>query len=814
MEVSIAGSKVYEKAAKNQEDVWCLIHCILRSICSRSGSTAPGDQVRNEPLRDLSDEQLVEVSKEAINTSLSWTKVIDSLPPSESALIDQMQRETVQMISQCFWVAPLADSILEYLSFVVESAPSFHHFLPSDTLKKIIQSDQVGAWLKSLESEGDAPEGVRIATFIDALVDLEDLSSPQWVHNGSLNHIIPILHAFLNVPGVPGVENAVASISLDIWTRIADGLNDWVGSDDADVVVITELQKVIVEASPKMRLPEEELNGHDIWDQDERVKFSAFRQDYDDYLLACHTSTAEFVVNFVYQNVVAAMAGNDWSLFESTAYSLGTLSEVISNNEGRDWVYQGVYQSPTWHSICIGQLSIPVKAGQGVVNLIAASTKFLQCHREYLIPCLQYLFSGLSDGDQSSLASEAIQTLCDSRRSDLTSALPQLLSSLSVLDQMHPAHQRRIFFSLAAIIQALLSEEAKVQPLKDLLQILFQQGGRLEEMRRQQDEDTLSAAAAFLRNLAGIGRGLRAPEENVIALDESKSEQSDFWISGPGAEVQNMILQALTQILQSFPSNDTTAAACEVLKAGYTEKDPFAFRFSPSVNGQFLVPLIQKDTPDIEQILSTTTAFFASHAWSADAVRAEFDRTVVAICGVHRQLLDDHAVGRTWTDQEFSYSSLDLLDSLLLRYCDLLLAVGTAPAGTPILPTIFEFALHCLRNPDILPRKSATKFWATAFDLSGYNSRLGPEISFKWDKALEPIIPHFATIILQLIAGECARSEIDVISLPLRRFVEKKYSAARGLLKTLIDDPNVLPSSAQANVTGTVRQAFVQKVLT
>ena len=796
-----AGAKVFEKAAKNNFDVWFLIHSVL------SSSISPEARAQG-PLRDFSDDELLSSAQDGIGTALSWTKTSDSLPAKDLSSDSSIQREAVVLITRCFWAESLAETTIEFLTYVVESAPTFQHYIPKDALREIILSPQVNSWCSSLLDEGDAPEGVRMATFIDAIVDLENLSEPDWVHEGSLQHILPILHAFLTVPGVPGIDNGVTSIALDIWTRVADGLSDWAGTDPAEVQVKQDLRQAVEEVFPKTLLKENQLAGHNVSDRDERTKFLTFRQDFDDLLLASYSYNADFIVEFVHHKISQALDSRNWAEFESSAHSLARLSEDTFHDERKDLVYQQVYDHQTWQAIRSGGITVPHQVLQAMTNLIAKSTKFLELHEQYLIPCLEFCFKRLSDHDATWLASEAIQSLCDSRRKSLVPALPQFFSALSSLDEISLAEQRPIFESVAAIIQALPSEEAKIEPLKELVNVLFRQGARLEEMRRHNDEDVNSAAASFVRSLAHIGRGLRAPDETVVALDDEPHPQSGFWISGSGAEVQHMILQALTQILQAFPSNEVTTVACEVFKAGYTEKDPFPFRFAPSITAQFLVPLIQKDHPRIGEILATASSFLASYAWNNNAVKDEYGQIIQAVCGNQRQILDESAAGQQSSDPDFANGSLELLESTMLRYGGLLL--GLDPSN---LSTIFEFAMFSLKTPDILPRRAATKFWAIAFDLSGYNSRLGPDVSSGWDQVLLPVMPHFASIIIQLVAGECSRSEIEAVSLPLKRFIEKQPNPARNLLKTLIDDPNILPPSAQSNVDSSARQAFVQKIL-
>ena len=803
---TLAGSKVYDRAARNAEDVWFLVRCLMESVQKRSG-ISPGSFHANDVLGHVSEEDVVVLARETISTALSWTKAGDLLTNVEAADLKDLLQDTVSSITACFFVAPLADAVMEFLSYIVETVISFQRFIPKESLPALVESDQVRQWLETLTEDGEASEGVRVATFLDALVDMEDFSSPEWAEEGSLNYLLPIFHALLQVPGVPGVENAVASICLDIWTRLADGFSDWVGSSDADDWVKSELQKVVVEAFPKTTLPKEELDPPGIWDQDERTKFNSFHQDYVDFLMACHTSIPGFVIGFLHQKVVESLRDGNWSVYESATYGIADFADTFGHDGERDEVYQNIFESQVWRSICSNQLSVPLKARQATVNLIACSAKFLQRHEEYLPTCMAFLFSRLGDESQAYLASEAINTLCYARRASLIPALPEFFSALTALNNMKLEEQRRIFASVAAVIQALPSEEAKVEPLKELLKCLFRQGARIPQTGDQQDEDTKSAAAAFLYSLASIGKGLRAPEETAIAIDEEPTPQSNFWVSGSGSEVQNMILQALFEVFHNFRSYEVTCAACEVFKAGYTEKDPFPFRFAPSISAQFLVPLIQKDGANVGDVLSTITSFFASHAWSAKSIQNEFQQVVLTICQNQRQLIDSYSAGQAWEEQAFTSGSLDLLESVLLRYCPQLLEIQG------VLPQIFEFALLCLRNPDILPRRSATKFWTTAFDLSGYNSRLCPDVSPKWDQALAPIMPHFAALILQLAAGECARSEIEAISQPLRRFVEKQGNQAKNLFKSLIEDRRVMPASSMSNLDSAARQAFVQKVL-
>jgi hypothetical protein len=196
----------------------------------------------------------------------------------------------------------------------------------------------------------------------------------------------------------------------------------------------------------------------------------------------------------------------------------------------------------------------------------------------------------------------------------------------------------KVLEGIAAIIQALPTDEDKAQVLERILDYLRQQAiVARDEAARDLSDAAYSRSLLVLRCIASIGKGLRT--ENEVVLEPSDSGNGDsqsltFWNSGRGADAQSLIIQSMRLPMTEVPRDASTIeAACDILKAGFTEKaGPYVF---PPMVAVSFVKSIHLGSAGTDMVMGTAPAFLASHSAHPEHIREE---TVALIVHVYESI--------------------------------------------------------------------------------------------------------------------------------------------------------------------------------
>jgi hypothetical protein len=97
-----------------------------------------------------------------------------------------------------------------------------------------------------------------------------------------------------------------------------------------------------------------------------------------------------------------------------------------------------------------------------------------------------------------------------------------------------------------------------------------------------------------------------------LEYQERYDELTQFWIMGGGAIIQEHIRNIVEQLPATLPrSGDMIEAACNIFRAGFTEKNPGPFVFSPTSIVEFLLKANRK-TPRIGAVIGTACSLVSS----------------------------------------------------------------------------------------------------------------------------------------------------------------------------------------------------------
>ena len=722
---------------------------------------------------------------------------------------------SVALIAQSFQFSALADTVVEVLTGLAQSTPQYYCKIGSGVVDSIIESKQAEIWVATLRNGDFSPDVMHYPELLVSLVELEDLSLPAYFVDQKLNKVMRILHLLLQCDGPAVVEDQVCSMVLEAFGQLAEGFVDWTGEHAGDDSIKNLLTAVCHSSLAKAQYPSEEMDeSTQTWDASDRSKLKDFRHDVEDFFLSSFSSLGPRLLHDVAHVLTNDDTRDSWASFEAGLFCLGTLSESMANDtDFYDGIVFSIFSTNQWNAIMQNTTPVPSRAQHGAIDYIARNTAYLERHQEQLVPCLNFLFSSLHSHTSTTAASRAINTLCTTHRSTLTAAIPQFIATLTQLPPVPSEDKQRLFGAVAAIVQALPSEDRKLQPLSEVLDILFLHFQTLLTLANGPHEDILLQNLDLLQTLAAIGKGLRTPADVPVDLDTEVHPSSQYWKTGAGKSVQDNAVGLFDQIFStSNPCFDEKiiAAACDFIKTGYTEQDPSPFKFPPQVSVDFFSRTIHLSTPNVNAVMAAASAFLASSP--PDSLGTAFQTLITAVIDAQRTLLTTSAQTKQYADHDFTYSSLDFFVRLLPKWGGRLFSL---PSSAEPLQLLFEFALAALENPDTLPRRSSASFWTALFELSGYPAiaALSPSASATLLAFLQQYSARFTAALVRLLGGECARSELDALSEPLRKFVGKQTQLARGLLREAVrEEARVLTERALGAVDLAGRLRFVGQV--
>jgi hypothetical protein len=202
--------------------------------------------------------------------------------------------------------------------------------------------------------------------------------------------------------------------------------------------------------------------------------------------------------------------------------------------------------------------------------------------------------------------------------------------------------KERIVGAIAAVVQAIPSEEEKHGPLSQVLRFVeidFEQCLGFAAIGNNEEAEAHGLEA--LRCLASIAKGLQVPGDLPVELDsvEGSDTLTQFWTIGDGANLQSHICTLIERTVATLPrSGDAVEAACSVFRAGFAEKLPGPFVFPPSSVANFLLKA-NIGTPRIGAVISTACSLVSSHTVDpSDRIDETLHKLIVWLLVILRSL--------------------------------------------------------------------------------------------------------------------------------------------------------------------------------
>ncbi|KAI9818503.1 MAG: hypothetical protein M1827_000562 [Pycnora praestabilis] len=782
-EVGKISSGSIAKVQPNVDDAVALIHQALDSVI-RSGSG-----VRR------CDEKL---SEEGLKCFQSWVFYSHRAWIDTSLELEPL-RALTQPAIQCLMIDQMFEVAVELFTDVLNNYPKFFSDEDTRTLLSVLSgpwAEERLARLTGGDFDFDSVQlGRMLLAFGDAIV--QDLArTPNYAQQ-----LMRMLHGLLTCDGLAVAEDEICVPALEFWNTFVEFMTDtlfaegdevgpWMGSARDNVI------QAIEECWAKIRLPPYETVAS--WDSEVRKGFKDFRTDVSDLLQSSYTLLGVGIFEKFVNLAIRSFDNRSWADIEATLFCLSALADCLAEEETEDRITARLFRCPMFAYLSNADASIPANTRQTAVTMIGQYASFFERHTEYLPSALNFLFISLEAPALATTASKSISSLCSSCRSSLISEIGAFLRQYDRFLAWPTAEtftKERLIGAIAAIVQALPSDEAKVEPLQHLLDFIEQDVGIcISCISAGQYEDAQIAGVTALRCLTGMGKALQVPDDVPIEVDADTTKTS-LWDNGAGLSVQARIIKNIRRVLEALRHDgEIMEAACLAFRAGFTETLPGPFVFAPQVITDFILGT-ELDTPRLGVILSTACVLITTHATDS-STRVDYEAHALLR---HVLKLIDQLEDPT-KDMEVAQNCIDFVGKLIPRYLNVLLSIEPQHE----LQSMFLFTIKCLRGNDILPKRAAASFWSLFVVTTNENPRIQSSI----DSIMQELGPILAAALVKNIGGDAARSELDMIAEPLKKLVFKQQRAKSWLEAALTAD--TFPSQ---KVDATEKRVWLQKVL-
>ncbi|KAK4937776.1 member of the karyopherin-beta [Elasticomyces elasticus] len=696
----------------------------------------------------------------------------DRLTASVLQMLHSLQQSSARL---------LQNALPEYPSNIAESRKA----------KELVMALLSGDWTLD--------EGTYV-DLLESIMSQVDTTTSEYLHSGRYTQVIETLRQLLRCEGIAYIEDPFCQVALEKISEMVEGFTDWDEGDSAQPYI----QRLAADACDacllKIQLPEEEMSTDtQEWDVDERAKFQDFRYDVHDFFQSAFAVLGNELIEGIVKSIVAQHEPLDWSLVEAATFAFTAFSDTMSSDpDTYDGLITAVLTSQSWRHLLQSGSAVPDRARQTSIRFIADNVVYLQRHPDGLALILNFLFSSLHLQASASAASRAIYSLCNSHREALTEGLPQFMDSLTTISDLGDAERHRIYAAVATIIQGLPTEEGRVQPLSELLSNISSGLAAVENAVADKTE-TLQSYTDIMQTLASIGKGLRSPNDTPIDLEASNAEQSTFWQHGPGAFIQRDVLALYRVILQKVGGDIDGAfveACCDFIRSGFTEDHPSPFKFPDKIGLELVSALISLENPSIDTAMACASSFLASA--SSTNIQVYVSGILYVVISNQQRVLSIFQQSRQLPDTNFPPSSLDFLGRLITKWPSTWFSL---PEGEQMAGVSIELGLALMADPDTLPRRSAASFFATLADCSGPTGSIDVETIRCMCNILQQYGPRILSLVLRLLGGECARSEIESLAETLKRFIQKQLMLTKAVLRDAVKQESGMMSEKALQAT-------------
>ena len=516
------------------------------------------------------------------------------------------------------------------------------------------------------------------------------------------------VHQLLNSPGHPGDEDDLSIYVIEFWITFATYATD--NNDrippESDQFTRNHLKTAIISFWKKCEIPKADVLSQ--WDADTKKAFGEFRADVKDLFDTAYSALYLDFLKMSADFILEALNGQHWMKVEIGLFTLSTIADSLTGTVEEDLILAPVFNTSLFGEMRRNSQNVPARLHRTAVDAIGSLSSFFERNTQYLADALNFLFTSLTNETLMHIASRSIFALCSSSRKQLGQEVDTLLYHYTQFCSSPGADsltKEKVMSAIAAVIQGLSSEEAKIGPLNKMLSLVEND---IHVSLHMDKEAQIQYAEPGFQCLAGMSKALQAPDDELVEVDADLGATSNgIWMQGAGTEIQGRIMGCLEIGMSVFGDHgDIVESVFSTLRSGFTETSPGPFVLEPG----YSVSLFERtslDTPRLEYVLSTVSMLLNTHAGIRTRdIEREARRILQHVCNVIKVLIQPA------NDPEVAQSCVDVLTSLLSRYAYVLITFQ------PVydVERMFGFAIQCLRGSDILPKRSASSFWVSIAD--------------------------------------------------------------------------------------------------
>lgn len=512
------------------------------------------------------------------------------------------------------------DVTVEFFTDVLTNFPAF--LIDSDyvLLSAVLSSTSARGYIATLK-QGNVSDSdsIMFAKLLFAYGDATVQDLAQKFQDPNLKQIMSYLLDLLSCDAYVGAEDQVCQLCLEFWTTFTEFIIDSIFAVGEQRPPWMEnarryIPEVIRACWSKIQMPPQEVFS--TWDSEARDLFKEFRSDVKDILQSSYTLLGVEIFDEFAQLALESLNNHAWLHLEATLFCLNALSDSISDEDCVDKILTSLFGSSMFADM-MSIYSVPAATRQTAVSLIINYTTFFERQTTYLPSMLNFLFESLKSPTLANVAAKAIHSSCWACRKPLCPEIAAFLHQYEILltwEGVECSTKEKVLGAIAAIIQALPSEEEKMGPLNVLLN--FVEGDVrtcMSLLKEDQHEDAQAFGVFALRCLVNIGKASQTPDEVVIDLD-TNGMQTALWTQGHWAAIQARVIHLMGLVIVPM-SNDSQVmeAACQILRTGYKESSPGPFVFPPSVTENLVITSHLK-TARLDYVLDTAGALLSRHA--------------------------------------------------------------------------------------------------------------------------------------------------------------------------------------------------------
>jgi hypothetical protein len=712
----------------------------------------------------------VKIRSEALKCFLTWANYAQPIWPTKPDSLQHLQ-DLLEPAIQCLLLDEGDMDALDVFIDLLESYTSFFQQHHLDAIASTIRSHFGPQLEESLREQGAiyVPAGQLIVSYATAVV--EDIVEKPDCERAQVT--LPLLAAILKSPGYPGEDDELSTITIEFWNTYIEYVNDEMFSfTDVPPHWAPNAKQITSEITSllwkKVWTPPGEITK--TWGEPEKDAFRSFRTDATDLLVSIYLFlTSDMLQQFI-QLALQALQEKQWRALEASLLCLNVLADNVLEDHTSDAFLAPLFNSDLFKTM--GDFhteKIPTQTRRTAIDTLGNYGAYIERHPEVLPDALRFLFASLETAAFANISAKSIAEVCSTCRNSLTGELDGFLAQYQrFLDgpTSDPYTKEKVIGGVAAIIQAMTPESAKVRPLMALLENIEKDVAFTKETITTGGDVELAQliGVTALQCLTNVGKSLQVPDDVPITLydddDAVDHDKKNFWNSEQGKAVQDRITGcfSILEVLGNY--GEAIDAACAVLKAGYTETTPGPFVLPPSVTVGFLQQC-SAATPHLESVLLTASTLIHQHSKLGspridDEVRAIYQQVVSFA----------QALGTPSEDPAVGHNIIDVVDKLYPRYADIFL---DSPPDQ--ISTLINFTLQAIEAPDPLPKRSSFNLWNRLIRAAGPANtfiKVSPEIAAKTLQVVNAFGPSLALGLVRQIAGLGLRSDIEYLSKPVK----------------------------------------------